>query len=258
MPKIRIWRGAAVSLALGLGLVIGLAMFALPAQAAPIEIIMVDAANAPFMFESDGAAAGIYPALIAEIFHRLGEPVDLEPVPWLRAQALVEIGAAGIGGLYKTKERVAKYDFSDALFDEQLNVYVRAGAGFDFAGIDSLIGKRIGVLRGWSYGQEFDDAVHAGRLQVEATVTDLQNIDKLRAARLDALIATRQSADLTLAALHLPDLIVPLDKPLLVSTAYIAFNKRAGKLALIGRINAELVAMRADGSYARIVAAAGK
>jgi polar amino acid transport system substrate-binding protein len=144
------------------------------------------------------------------------------------------------------------------LFDETLCVYVRAGGTFRYDGLDSLSGRHVGVLRGWSYGEAFDRAVKNGLILAEETVTDVQNIEKLRFGRLDALVATRASADPALAERRLDAAIVPANPPLLISPAYIAFNKSAAKQALVARINAALKAMRADGTYGRIVAGAGR
>lgn len=219
------------------------------------ETIVVDQANPPFMYEIKGKVAGIYPALIREAFQRMGEDIQLSALPWKRALNDVDRGLVGIGGLYKTKTRVAVLDFSDRLFEEVIQIYVVQGKSFPYDGIRSLYGRKIGVLRGWSYGEEFDAAVAAGKIKIEEVSGDMQNFEKLAAGRLDIVLAIRESAEIVISSGGLKDKIEPLPSPLITSPAYLAFAKSGNKTGLLARFNTTLATMHGDGSYDRIVAA---
>jgi polar amino acid transport system substrate-binding protein len=225
------------------------------ASAKAAEIVAVDQANPPFMYESGGKLHGIYPALIRETFRRMGEDVQLSALPWRRALSEADAGACGIAAIYKTSERLVKFDFSDKLFDEVIEVYVAKGKGFALDGTKGLNGRLVGVLRGWSYGDEFDMAVKAGRIKVEEASGDRQNFEKLAAGRLDAVLANRESAEIAIAADGLNDKVETLTSPLISTSAYLAFAKSAKKAAVIARFNTALAAMHADGSFERIIAA---
>lgn len=237
--------------ALWLGCGIGLIM-TLTQAAHAASIIAVDAGDPPFMYEADGQAAGLYPALIAEAYRRMGIAVSLQAMPWKRALEGADEVQNGVGGLYETAERLEKYDYSAKLFDEVLAVYVRKGESFPFATLDDLKGRTIGVIRGWSYGDAFDAARRSGLLTAEEATGDDQNFAVLAVGHIDCVIAIREAAATVIAARHLENRVEALAPPLSTNSAYIAFNKADGKRDELRRFDDAIAAMRADGSFARI------
>jgi len=226
-----------------------------PTSAEPI-LVMVDTANPPFMFlTSDGKASGIYPAIITEAFERMGVPVKVSAIPWKRALANMEMGEAGVAGIYKTIERSGKCDFSDYLFVEKVQVIVLAKRMFPYSGLQSLQGKRLGVLRGWSYGDEFDKARAAGLFTVEEVESDAQNLAKLKNDRLDAVLAIKESGDASMSGFGSPQAFVALEPPLSETPTYLAFSRQADKAELLKSFNKALASMRQDGTWDKIVMA---
>lgn len=231
----------------------GLALLALWHGTASAQIVIaVDAADPPFMYEDNGRAAGIYPALIAEAYRRMGVEASLTAVPWKRALEDIDNGLSGIGGLYKTTGRLEKYDYSGKLFDELLELYVLKGHGFPFTSIDSLKGHTIGVIRGWSYGDAFDEARRNGLFTTEEASGDAQNFAVLDAGHIDGIIAIREAATTFIARGHLDGRVEALPQPLSRLPTYVAFNKSSGKRDELQRFDAAIAEMRADGSFARI------
>ena len=234
-------------------LCLGLVMtFCAPALA---EMVMLDVSNPPFMYGAEGKAMGVYPAILAEAFKKMGVPLEMDAVPWKRAIAAIDEGKAGVGGIYKNEERLQKYDYSDKLFDEVIVVYVRKGAEFEFTGVPSLLGKKVGVLRGWSYGDDFDAAAKAGKITTDEAEGDGQNFAKLAAGRVDAVLAVRESGDINLATPDIAKAVVALPTPLSNSPSFLAFNKSAGKAEVLAKFNAALAQMKADGSMDKLVKA---
>jgi polar amino acid transport system substrate-binding protein len=226
-----------------------------PTSAEPV-LVLVDTANPPFMFlTSEGKASGIYPAIIAEAFERMGVPVKVSAVPWKRALATIAIGDAGVAGIYKTNERSEKYDFSDVLFVEKVQVIVLVGKTFPFSGIQSLQGKRLGVLRGWSYGDEFDKAKEEGLFTVEEVESDAQNLAKLKNDRLDAVLAIKESGDASMSGFGSARAFVALEPPLSEKPTFLAFSKQANNTELLKSFSNALTAMRKDGTWDKIVMA---
>jgi polar amino acid transport system substrate-binding protein len=219
------------------------------------EVVALDSANPPFMFARGDKAAGVYPALIAEAFKRMNVDVTFAPMPWKRAIEGLDSGANAVGGIYKNSERLKKYDYSDKLFDEVIVVYVAKGKGFAFSGTDSLKGKTVGVIRGWSYGDDFDNAVKAKTITVDEAPDDGVNFGKLGAGRTDAVLAVKEGGGVAIASANLADKVEALDPPLSSSPSFLAFAKSANKTDLIAKFNAAIAAMRQDGSFDKIVAA---
>jgi polar amino acid transport system substrate-binding protein len=216
--------------------------------------IAVDVADPPFMYEADGHATGLYPTLIAEAYRRIGIAVSLQAMPWKRALEGADEARSGVGGLYKTTDRLEKYDYSEKLFDEVLEVYVRKGEGFAFATPDDLKGRTIGVIRGWSYGDAFDTARRRGLFTVEEAAGDDQNFAVLAAGHIECILAIRQAAAAMIAARHLEGRVEALARPLSINPAYLAFNKSSDKRDELRQFDAAIDAMRADGSFASITA----
>jgi len=235
----------------GLALILGVA----PSQAR--ETVVFDEADPPFMFVADGKPAGLYPVLVAEAARRAGIEVELASMPWKRALAEIDAGKAGVAGIYRNGERLKKYDFSDSLFDEVVLVYAPVGKGFAFAGLDSLRGKVVGVIRGWSYGDDFAAAVKSGTIATQEASGDAQNFGELANGRIDAVLSIRESGDAAIAAGGWTKRVLALDTPFAAdSPTFIAFAKSTNKSAVLDSLNRALAAMHADGGYDAIVASA--
>lgn len=73
--------------------------------ASETTFIAVDDANPPFMFQENGKAGGLYPALLQAIFSRMEVQAEIKAYPWKRALNIGEKGEVAIGGIYKTEER---------------------------------------------------------------------------------------------------------------------------------------------------------
>lgn len=219
------------------------------------ETVQFDAANAPFMFAAkDGSAAGLYPALFKEAFKRMGVKVTLAAVPWKRALADTDAGIAGTGGIYQNSDRLKKYDFSDPYYEERLAIYVMAGKEFKFENLADLTGKSFSVLKGWSYGDEFDNAVKAGKIKSDDGATDDQtNFKKLTIGRCDAVISVVESGTASIQALKLEGKVVSLPKLLVTNKVYLAFGKTANKTKVLADFNKAIAAMQKDGTFKSIV-----
>jgi polar amino acid transport system substrate-binding protein len=129
-------------------------------------------------------ARGLYPEIIREAFALAGLTAEVNGYPWKRALSLGRSGKAFVGGIYQNLERLKIFEYSDPLYLETLVVCVKKGQAFDFNGVVDLKGKRVGINRGWSYGEVIDSARRAGLFQVEEATGDQANLKKLILGRL--------------------------------------------------------------------------
>ncbi len=229
---------AALALALGFGV-----------AGAQELLVDVDDANPPFMFVRDGRAAGLYPALMAAVFKEMKAQVLITPKPWRRALSEIDSGTAGVGGIYKNSERLKRYDYSEPMFVERVSLYALRSDASRYAGVADLKGKRVGVIRGWSYGDDFDEARRAGTMVVEEVNSDAQNFAKLAAGRLDVVLAIVEAAEPHLRAHR----TVQLAGSMAENPTFLAFNKSAGMQGFIEHFNAALSRMRKSGAVSRLV-----
>jgi polar amino acid transport system substrate-binding protein len=227
--------------------------FALHCGAAEPVQIAVDGFNPPFMSGSGATARGLYPALMEAAFKEMGQPASLVPMPWPRVMIGLDEQRYGAGGIYKTAEREKLYDFSEPLFVERIGVYYEAVRPVNYRSVADLAGLRVGVIIGWSYGDEFDRARKAGRFTVESVQSDLQNLRKLELGRIDVALIVIDSASSLFENGRFPS-VARSERLLAENGTYLAFHKDAHQRTLLRQFNRALHALRASGAYDRIVA----
>jgi polar amino acid transport system substrate-binding protein len=217
------------------------------------ELIQIDQADPPFMYAQDGRPAGLYPRIITEAFSRMATGVEISAVPWKRALSDTDAGKAGTAGIYKNSERLKNYDFSSPFFEERIAVY-SLGGKLKFTKLQDLFGKTVGVIDGWSYGDEFDAAVLAGKIRVETVNGDTNNMRKLAYSHVDAVLAIVESGELALKKMKLESTIQRAPVFFAIYNVHLAFNKSAGKTKLLARFDEAIESMKADGTLSILAA----
>lgn len=219
-----------------------------------METIYVDAGNPPFMYELNDKAEGIYPIILKEIFDSLQMPVSIKPVPWKRAIEYADFGVAGIAGIYKNEERLKKYDYSDEIYKEKILIYVLKEKMFSFKHVSDLKGKSIGVLMGWSYGEEFDKARNDNLFTAYDATLDEINFKHLLSNKLDCILAIEETGSIIKEKnSKMKSRIVSLDTPLLVNSTYLIFPKSLNKNDVLFKFNSKLNETKKNGKYKRLI-----
>ncbi|EEX94786.1 putative amino acid ABC transporter, periplasmic amino acid-binding protein [Vibrio orientalis CIP 102891 = ATCC 33934] len=132
---------------------------------------------------------GIAHEIIAEAFSAQGYELKLTIKPWSRALREVATQRYDIAlTVWKSSERLEYLYFSEPYLINSLVFVTLNGNSFDYHGLKSLEGKRIGVLRGYAYDDAFMNSNDFDRLDADNIAT---NIKKLKAGRIDALIADK-------------------------------------------------------------------
>ncbi|HEY1150820.1 MAG TPA: transporter substrate-binding domain-containing protein [Pseudoduganella sp.] len=191
---------------------------------------------------------------------------DVKRYPWPRAERKAVDGDGLIFGLPKTPERERSLHFSDPTHTNTLWLVTRSDAAFRFESIQDLHGKKIGAVRGYGYGDEFERARAAGIIRFEddlpSRVTRLQ---RLLLKRVDVVLfyqpswqtAAEFEAELRAQAAPLAaDLRLPpgvtisvLPKPVQTDTPqYFAVARGARDEILIDRINQALLKQQKQAS----------
>ena len=124
-------------------------------------------------------------------------------------------------------------------------IYVLKENKFDYSGIKDFEGKKIGVIRGWSYGKILIWKDLRSVFYVDEVNCDDVNFNKLMGGRLDCLLAIKETADyLMYINPEYRKKIVQIETPLLVSPTYLIFPKSMHKLDLLKKFNEELKEMK--------------
>ncbi len=216
-------------------------------------LITVDEGNPPFMFNHGGRAGGLYPDLVYAVFHHMGTPVEITALPWKRALRNADMGLSGIAGIYKTAERLQKYDYSDVLFQEDLVFFSHKDNKGLSGNLNGLKDKRIGAIRGWSYGHEFDTYQQKQFFMVEEAGSDEQNFQKLFFRRIDCAIAIKDSGRRLLSEDRFKNHIIELPGCVATNATHLIFPKIMNQTALLHQFNETLNAMKESGEYQEIL-----
>lgn len=218
-------------------------------------VVAFDSSSAPTMYAGPaGEAQGIYPAIVRAAFDRMGVPVRTVALPFRRGVQGLYRGEMAVGSLLLTPERARFARFSKPFFMERVSVFSRRGAGHGYGSLRDLYGKRVGVLRGWAYGSDFDRARAARKFEVSEVDTDERNFMKLSMGRVDHAIATTLSGELLLSRPQFAD-IEASPRDLVAAPIHLAINKRSPQAHLVARFDAAIAEMRRNGEIEAIAAA---
>ena len=217
------------------------------------NVVYVDSSNPPFMYlDKSKQAAGFYPELIQQIFKKLDKKVSVSPLPWKRLLQYSSQGKGAVAGIYKNKKRLLIYDYSDALFTETICIYVRKNKPFSFQSLKDLSGRKIAVIRGWSYGDEFDAFKQKKLMILFENSSDENNFKMLASKRVDAVIALKSSASTTLKKLKM-NTVQRLKKPITLNPTYLVFAKSVNKKAFILQFNKALIANKKTDAWKKLL-----
>ena len=113
---------------------------------------------------------------------------EVRRYPWKRALENAKNGEGLIFGISKTPERLRKFTFSEPVFTDQTWLITRCDATFVFNDLQDLKGKTIGVVRGASSGEAFDQLANVLFKIEDDTGAKQARFNKLYNRRMNALI----------------------------------------------------------------------
>ncbi|WP_374437754.1 substrate-binding periplasmic protein [Inhella sp.] len=229
------------------------ASLGLPLSAQTTWVVQFDPASVPTMYaDEQGQARGIYPALVAAAFARLGEPLQAGTLPFRRLVNELREGRSLAGAVIRTPEREAFADFSHPYFSEALTVLTQGERAPGMPNWAALKRGRIGVIRGWSYGPGFEAARQTQELRTEEVTSDLNNLLMLLRKRLDAVLITELGA--RYLQLRHPELqaLAPAFR-LNANDIHLAVPRgQPGGPQLLERFNSAVAALRRSGELERL------
>lgn len=156
------------------------------------------AANAypPYM-DPERSTGGLAVEIVRAAYKSQNYAFKLEVMPWARAELGVNEGRFDILlNVWRTELRAKTLLFSTPYAIGKVKFLKRKGDAFEFTGLDSLKGKRIGVVRGYGYGDAFNDSTLFVREEVSGL--DL-NIRKLVLQRIDLTLEDEITAKFVLS-----------------------------------------------------------
>ncbi|MCP3924283.1 MAG: transporter substrate-binding domain-containing protein [Desulfobacterales bacterium] len=136
----------------------------------------------PFV-DPDHPKMGVTIEVVTAAFKTQGYILQHKIIPWTRAVGMVKAGKIDIiPCMWKTDERKNYLLFSKPYAFNKLKFIKRKGDKFEYSGLKSLKGKKVGIIRGYGYGDELMNSKLFTRFPVNNLIL---NIRKLVAGRID-------------------------------------------------------------------------
>ena len=145
----------------------------------------------PVNGQPDSDKPGYMIELAKAVFEEAGHTVDYKIMPWERALDSVRKGDHDcVVGAYK--EDAPDFIFPDVNWGlDSTGFFVKSDNSWQFTDLNSLLDKRVGIINGYAYGEDFDAFVTANPTVFSglggSDALD-KNIRKLSAGRVDVLV----------------------------------------------------------------------
>ncbi|APW41105.1 substrate-binding periplasmic protein [Rhodoferax saidenbachensis] len=209
---------------------------------------------APGTYLLHGEPAGTLVDLLRRISEKTGDEYQVRLYPWKRAYDHAQRGEGAVIGLSMTPERQERFDFSEPMYYNDLQLVVRKGQGFAFRSLSDLKGKSVGGGLGVSYGADVDAAIDAGLFVMERDSDPSERLNKVLLGQLHAAVIGHGMPGLDYLVKKHPRLqarrseLVALPKPLARDPLYFAVAKSMQKRDVVDRLNKALRELQRGGA----------
>ena len=216
----------------------------------------------PYNGDPADAKPGYAIEILKAVFEKGGGKLDYGVMPWKLAVSEAEKG--GVNGVIGA----LKSDTPDFVFpDEPIalsenTLFAKKGSSLTFNGLESLKGKRLGVVNGYSYSEKLDEYIKQNQGNAQAIDESTgdnpveQAIRKLQAGRIDVFVEGKTVFWAQVAKMGLSrDDFVEVAKVSEPEPLYVSFSpKKDDAKALAAKLTAGIRELRASGELAKILA----
>lgn len=208
------------------------------------------------MQDSEGRPTGHDYEIMSAVLNQLDIAFNIEFVPWKRLIAnLKKQNADAVLGIIVTEEREHFLYFpSEPISRGGYVLFHRANEPFSFENLDSLHGKTIGTIGGYSYSEAFKAANHFVKDSLVGEGALVSNFRKLLLGRVDLVIANKNVGVFTASNMGILAQVGYTPKYVSGhSDFHIGFAKKQGYKALAKRFSKQLAAYKKSASYRAIL-----
>ena len=228
-----------------------LIMLCLPLVTQAQQLTLVAAADPyPPYVDPQALGEGLSMEIVRAAFKTQGYAVKLKIMPWVRAEKGVAEGRYDmLVDVWRTESRARELLFSAPYAVSKIKFIKRKDTLFEYTGLDSLSGKRVGVIRGYGYSDAFNNAKSFTREDVPSMEF---NINKLLLKRIDLTLEDEITAKGLIRKMG-PAVEEQLDftnNALATNPMHVAAGlKNPRNKEIIDAFNRGLLAIKADGSF---------
>ena len=205
----------------------------------------------PYQVVENNQLKGFSTRVVKIVFKRM--KVDIKSIkvyPWIRAMIMIEKGKAdALFSANYTKDRT-KFAFypGEKKVDSPWVMWVREEDDLKFESFDDLSGKKIGIVRGYSYTSDFWVFLKEHN-NYDEIANDELNFRKLNVGRVDFIPAELGNGSHLVKKLGF-NKIIPLKKnPLKSDSLYIIFSKKNVSKSFVDKFSKELKQFKQEALY---------
>lgn len=197
---------------------------------------------------------GMAMELVRHVFSRAGYKVDNTIERWPRALEGVRVGLYDVlGAAWRDEERELDFIYSEPYLINEIIVVTLHSNQRMLRSVNDLSGSRVGVLRDYSYGVDFDEV---GNVTLVTENHMIQSLMNLLNGKVDYVIGDRRVIAMMLNE-YLPGRRGELE-PLKITVPprglYVAGSRaKDGSDKLVEAFNRALTEVKQDGSYREII-----
>lgn len=211
----------------------------------------------PFAMKGAANNQGIAVDIVTAALKTQGHEVEVKILPWSRALEDVKEGRIDLLiATWFTQERSSYLTYSDSYLENKLKFIKKPSDSFEFSGFASLDGKKVGIVRGYGYGDDFLRANNFSRPKANNLIS---NLKKLKSGRIDLTLEDELVAKsaITKNGFNAGDFSFT-DNALSVNPLHVTSGKANPKSAeLIEAFNAGLATIKSNGKLNEILAKYG-
>jgi polar amino acid transport system substrate-binding protein len=212
---------------------------------------------APYEFEEQENDVKIIKGIQVDMVKRMcelaGIRYSIELLPFKRAyKEVLNLEKDCIFNFYKNPERLTLFDYTDPLLNNPLVIFVKKGeeTKIRFTGkVEELKGYQIGVMLGYTYSPEFDEAIKNNTITVNPVPSHDINFQKLSHKRIDMYICEQNVGLYTAKKIGVAEKIAFLETPFKIQQGYLGIAKNNPKKFIIEKLNAALKQIKDSGEY---------
>lgn len=197
----------------------------------------------------DGEIRGLGADIVYKIAKSLNVDIKITLYPWKRAHLIMKRGGAdAIIGPYKSEERLKYLEYSNFHFyEDEILLYGLTDSTLIWDGdLSKLTGLKIGVIRGWSLGQDFNLMKDSFKIIYLNNIEQLFSMLKLR--RIDIAISHPRASLRLLSLKENKKIIKPFRPSLTINRGYFGFSKKRDLSEFKKKFDIEYEKSRRSGS----------
>lgn len=206
--------------------------------------------------EGKEPTGGIAVNIAQTVFEEAKLDYKLMLYPWPRCLNMMKIKKADVAWfLTKNNDRKKYMHFSEPILVSPYLIYFTTDKNFRWNNFEELKLLKIGITRGFNYGDKFWAAAKKYKFMLEKTSDDNKTIKMLLSKRVDIIILNKSVAqDIISKNIDLKGKLTYSLKPVSQSTYYMALSrKKRSYYKLLPKINEAIKTLKSKGIIEKIV-----